>query len=104
MPLLGQLLSPGNTHARIFAQDALKYPHFPQVSATHQRLVLELSDLQAESTDCGEDEQGSATASNGGVSTVGGAGRGRGGFDPDFVQHGSGMRYSTSNMHATSDF
>ena len=69
----------------------LKYPHPSQVSATHQRLVLELSDLQAESTDCGEDEQGSATASNGGVSTVGGAGR-------DFVQHGSGMRYSTSHF------
>ena len=66
----------------------------PQVSATHQRLVLELSDLHAESTDCGEDEQGSATASNGGVSTVGGGG-GRGTFDPDFVRHGSGMIFST---------
>ena len=67
----------------------------PQVSATHQRLVLELSDLHAESTDCGEDEQGSATASNGGVSTVGGGGGGRGTFDPDFVRHGSGMIFST---------
>jgi len=63
--------------------------YYHQVSATHQRLVLELSDLHAESTDCGEDEQGSATASNGGVSTVGGGG-GRGTFDPDFVRHGSG--------------
>lgn len=97
MPMFGKLLSPGNQH--IF--DYIEYtkpctqPFASfQVSATHQRLVLELSDLHAESTDCGEDEQGSATTSNGGVSTVGGGGRGT--FDPDLVRHGSGMRFITS--------
>ena len=93
---LGRCLCLGNYYHQVRIKSStkmqiLKYPHLFQVSATHQRLVLELSDLQAESTDCGEDEQGSATASNGGVSTVGGAGR-------DFVQHGSGMRYSTSHF------